>query len=161
MLSNESFIPDEGECAGTLCQIRWADGITCVDCGSSHVKCQTEIYRDHYCRYECLDCGRWFNGLSERGMKARGRGGYEADHPLVVVWVASDSPSMAIEMCRDAGARTLTTATMEYMVPGSRLGTDTWKGYNWLGQIYDHHTVKHSKEYMTFGGNPCEISSSV
>lgn len=64
MLSNESFIPDERECAETLRQIRWADGITCVGCGSFHVKCRTEIYRGHYCRYECLDCGRWFNDLS-------------------------------------------------------------------------------------------------
>jgi transposase-like protein len=220
MLSNEFFMPDEKECAETLRQIRWANGITCVVCRSCHVKRRTEIYRDHYCRYECLDCGRWFNDLSgtvfenskiplrywfyatremdkglpttkiaeaipfsypatlnmvhrirrsqdhhrirerlsgeveiddihiktgrqglkcdhrpprKRGMKARGRGRYETDRPLVAVWVTRGGPGMAIEMCRDAGSRTLSKATLKHVVPGSRLDTDTWKGYNWLG----------------------------
>lgn len=64
MLTNESFMPDEAECAETLREIRWADGVYCVDCESTNVKCRTETYRDHYCRYECLDCSRWFNDLS-------------------------------------------------------------------------------------------------
>lgn len=247
MLSNESFIPGEKECAETLRQIRWADGITCVVCGSSHVKRRTEIYRYHYCRYECLDCGRWFNDLSgtvfenskiplrhwfyamremdkglptitiaeaipfsypatlnmvhkirrsqyhhrirerlsgeveiddihiktgrqglkcdhrpprKRGMKARGRGRYETDRPLVVVWVTRGGPGMAIEMCRDAGSRTLSKATLKHVVPGSRLDTDTWKGYNWLGQLYDHHTVKHSEEYVASDGTHCNTAEA-
>lgn len=247
MLSNESFMPDEEECAETFRQIHWANGVTCVDCGSSNVKCRTENYRDYYCRYECLDCGRWFNDLSgtifeyskiplrywfyamremdkglpvttiaeaipfsypatlnmvhkirrcqyrkrlrrslsseveaddihiktgrqrllcnqrpprKRGMKARGRGRYETDRPLVVAWVERDSPHMCIQMCRDAGARTLTKATLKHVVPGSRLDTDSWKGYNWLGQIYEHHTVNHSQSYVADDGSHCNTAEA-
>jgi hypothetical protein len=67
---------------------------------------------------------------------------------------------MAIEMRRDAGARTLTTATLKYVVPGSRLDTDTWKGYQWQGQIYDHHTVKHSKAYVASDGAHCNTAEA-
>lgn len=105
-----------------------------------------------------LKCDR--RAPRKRGTKARGRGRYETDRPLVVVWVARDGPGMAIEMRRDAGARTLTTATLKYVVPGSRLDTDTWKGYQWQGQIYDHHTVKHSKAYVASDGAHCNTAEA-
>lgn len=65
MLTQESFMPDEDECVETLREIRWSDGVRCVDCDSATIECRTETYREHYARYECLDCGRWFNDLSD------------------------------------------------------------------------------------------------
>ena len=247
MLTNESFMPSEAECAETIREIHWSDGVFCVECGSTNVICRTRIYREHYHRYECCDCGRWFNDLSgtifehskiplrywfytiremdkgqpttaiaeaipfsypatlrmvhliqesiyqqavteqlsgeveiddihlktgqqglecqgreprERGLKARGRGRYETDRPLLVAWVERDSPRMALELCRDAGSRTLTTKTLKQVRPGSRIDTDTWNGYRWLGQVYDHRTVKHSEEYVTEDGVHCNTAEA-
>jgi transposase-like protein len=247
MLTNESFMPSEAECAETLREIRWSNGVTCVECGSKDVKCRTTAYRKHYHRYECKACGRWFNDYSEtifeyskvplrywfyticevdkgqpatdiaesipfsyqatlnmvhaiqesiyqgsvveklngevevddihlktgqqglecqgrepreRGLKARGRGRYETDRPLLVVWVERDNSRLALELCRDAGARTLTTKTLKNVEPNSRIDSDTWRGYNWLDEQYDHHTVKHSERYVAEDGAHCNTAEA-
>jgi len=36
-LSEESFLPDAGDCAETWRALRWPDGPECVECGSSDV----------------------------------------------------------------------------------------------------------------------------
>jgi len=63
-LSEESFLPDGEDCAETWRQLRWPDGPKCVECGSSEVAVRTTGYRDHLCRYECEECGRWFTDTS-------------------------------------------------------------------------------------------------
>lgn len=64
-LTNESFLPDGDECADAWREVRWPNGVFCVDCGSSNVECRTSSYRGYLCRYHCLDCGRWFNDLTD------------------------------------------------------------------------------------------------
>lgn len=247
MLTPESFIPSEAECAETVREIHWAGEVTCVACGATDVECRTTTYREHYHRYECQACGRWFNDCSntifeyskislrywfytireidkgqpatviaeaipvsysatlnmvgkiqesiyheavverlegevevddihlktgqqglechgreprERGLKARGRGRYETDRPLLVVWVARDSSRLALELCRDAGSRTLTTKTLKHVAPGSRIDSDTWRGYTWRDQAYEHHTVKHSEQYVTAEGAHCNTAEA-
>lgn len=86
-----------------------------------------------------------------RALKQRGRGTYRGDRPLICVWVERDTPKMAIEMVPDAGQRTLFRLAYKHIESGSRIDTDSWRGYNLLGQVYDHRTVKHSESYVQDG----------
>ncbi len=63
-LSEESFLPDAEDCAETWRALRWPDGPRCVRCGSSNVAVQDWDYLSRLRRYECRDCGRWFNDRS-------------------------------------------------------------------------------------------------
>jgi len=62
-LSEESFLPDAEDCAETWRALRWPDGprCRCVRCGSSNVAVQDWDYLSQLRRYECRECGRWFN----------------------------------------------------------------------------------------------------
>lgn len=60
-LSEESFLPDAEDCAETWRALRWPDGPRCVRCGSSNVAIQDWDYLSSLRRYECRECGRWFN----------------------------------------------------------------------------------------------------
>ena len=87
----------------------------------------------------------------KRALKQRGRGTYRGDRPLICLWVQRHSPKMVIEMVADASKRSLFRLAYKHVEPGSRIDTDSWKGYNLLGQLYDHHTVKHSECYVDNG----------
>lgn len=63
-LSEESFLPDAEDCAETWRALRWPDGPECVECGSLDVAVQDWDYLSSLRRYECRDCGRWFNDRS-------------------------------------------------------------------------------------------------
>jgi len=63
-LSEESFLPDEEDCAETWRALRWPDGPECVECGSSDVAVQDWDYLSSLHRYKCHACGRWFNDRS-------------------------------------------------------------------------------------------------
>ena len=60
-LSEESFLPDAEDCAETWRALRWPDGPRCVRCESSNVALQDWDYLSRLRRYECRECGRWFN----------------------------------------------------------------------------------------------------
>jgi transposase-like protein len=87
----------------------------------------------------------------QRALKARGRGTYQSDRPLIGLWTQRDSPRLVIRMLPDAGKRTLFRFAHRYLKPGIRIDTDSWRGYNLLGQVYDHRTVKHSECYVKDG----------
>ena len=63
-LSEESFLPDAEDCAETWRALRWPDGLRCVRCGSSDVAVQDWDCLSRLRRYECRECGRWFNDRS-------------------------------------------------------------------------------------------------
>lgn len=63
-LSEESFLPDEEDCAETWRALRWPDGPECVECGSSDVAVQDWDYLSSLRRYQCRSCDRWFNDRS-------------------------------------------------------------------------------------------------
>jgi transposase-like protein len=63
-LSEESFLPDEEDCAETWRALRWPDGPECVECGSGDVAVQDWDYLSSLRRYQCRECGRWFNDRS-------------------------------------------------------------------------------------------------
>jgi transposase-like protein len=63
-LSEESFLPDAEDCAETWRTLRWPDGPECVECGSSDVAVQDWDYLSSLRRYQCRECGRWFNDRS-------------------------------------------------------------------------------------------------
>jgi transposase-like protein len=63
-LSEESFLPDAEDCAETWRALRWPDGPECVECGSPNVAVQDWDYLSSLRRYECRECGRWFNDRS-------------------------------------------------------------------------------------------------
>jgi transposase-like protein len=63
-LSEESFLPDEEDCAETWRALRWPDGPECVECGSGDVAVQDWDYLGSLRRYQCRECGRWFNDRS-------------------------------------------------------------------------------------------------
>lgn len=63
-LSEESFLPDAEDCAETWRALRWPDGPECVECGSPNVAVQDWDYLSSLRRYECWECGRWFNDRS-------------------------------------------------------------------------------------------------
>lgn len=237
-LSNASFLPNEQDCAESWREQRWPEGVKCVRCGSSEVRCRTKQYRGYLRRYKCQGCGKWFNDLTEtplayskvelpcwiylmreldkgrpvtqiapeievtyktalrmahivreslyrqdepptlsaevegddihlktgqqgrrcehrearqRGMKQRGRGTYAGDRPLICVWTQRDSSKMVIEMVKDAGKQSLLGSALSHIELGSRIDTDSWRGYNILVHCYDHRTVKHSEAYVQDG----------
>lgn len=63
-LTEESFLPDEEDCAETWRALRWPDGPECVECGSPDVAVQDWDYLSSLRRYQCRECGRWFNDRS-------------------------------------------------------------------------------------------------
>jgi transposase-like protein len=63
-LSEESFLPDAEDCAETWRALRWPDGPECVECGSPDVAVQDWDYLSSLRRYQCRECGRWFNDRS-------------------------------------------------------------------------------------------------
>ncbi|MCS3632709.1 transposase-like protein [Salinibacter ruber] len=63
-LSEESFLPDAEDCAETWRALRWPDGAECVECGSGDVAVQDWDYLSSLRRYQCRECGRWFNDRS-------------------------------------------------------------------------------------------------
>ena len=67
---------------------------------------------------------------------------------------------MLIRMCRGVQARTLTQLALKHIEPGSRVDTDSWHGYEWLKQLYDHHTVKHSERYVAEDGAHCNTAEA-
>ena len=86
-----------------------------------------------------------------RGLKRRGRGTYKTDMPPVMVLVSRDSPRIAVVMLPDASKKSIFKAVFKRVKPGSRIDTDSWKGYRILGAIYDHRSVKHSESYVKDG----------
>lgn len=50
--------------------------------------------------------------------------------------------------CRHRPAR---KRALKHITPGSRIDTDSWRGYNWLKPLYDHRSVKHSECYVKDG----------
>lgn len=58
-------------------------------------------------------------------------------------------------MRRDAGKHALFDSAWRHIERDSRVDTDTWDGYNLLGNAYDHRAVKHSEEYVTEDGVHC------
>jgi transposase-like protein len=63
-LSEESFLPDEEDCAETWRALRWPDGPECVECGSGDVAVQDWDYLSSLRRYQSRECRRWFNDRS-------------------------------------------------------------------------------------------------
>jgi len=63
-LSEESFLPDEEDCTETWRALRWPDGPECMECGSGNVAVQDWDYLSSLRRYQCRECGRWFNDRS-------------------------------------------------------------------------------------------------
>jgi len=60
MLSMDDFLPSEERCAEVLRELRWADGVECVYCGSRDVV-KNGGYMQFYQKYMCRGCGRSFN----------------------------------------------------------------------------------------------------
>jgi transposase-like protein len=87
----------------------------------------------------------------QRGLKQRGRGTYQGDRPLICLWTQRGSPQLVIEMVKDAGKRTLLGSALKHIKQGSRVDTDSWRGYNSLDPCYEHRTVKHSETYVQDG----------
>lgn len=87
----------------------------------------------------------------QRGMKQRGRGTYAGDRPLICLWTERGSPHIVIEMVKDASQRSLVRSALRHIEPGSRVDTDSWRGYNILGHCFDHRQVKHSETYVQDG----------
>ena len=67
-LESDDFLPDEADCAAAWRAARWPDGVSCVRCGREQIECRTEEYREHYHRYECLVCGKWFNDFTDTAL---------------------------------------------------------------------------------------------
>ena len=51
-------------------------------------------------------------------------------------------------MIKEATKRSLLRLAIKHITPGSRIDTDSWRGYNWLKPLYDHRSVKHSECYV-------------
>lgn len=61
---------------------------------------------------------------------------------------------------RDAG--TLTTLLLEYVLPGSIIYSDQWRGYNLVSDHFEHHQVNHSENFVNpiDGTNTQKIEST-
>jgi transposase-like protein len=63
---NITKLIDDVQCYQTVRELRWPDGVTCPSCASQHVIKRgfddTEPARQ---RYECHDCGKRFDDLTD------------------------------------------------------------------------------------------------
>ena len=96
----------------------------------------------------------------ERGLSQRGRGTYDGDRPLVVLWVARDGPELILELQSDAGKQTLFRSAFQHIEPDTRIDTDSWQGYNLLERLFDHETVTHDETYVTDNGVHCNTAEA-
>jgi len=76
------------------------------------------------------------------------------------MWVARDGPGIILELRRDAGQHALLDSAWRHIKPGSRIDTDMWSGYNLLEATYEHHSVKHSEQYVTAEGAHCNAAEA-
>ena len=88
---------------------------------------------------------------AERGLSKRGRGTYETDRPLVVSWIERGGGRVC-ELRRSAGKKSLFSSVLSHVEKGSRVETDTWRGYQLLSVVYEHRSVKHSERYVSEEG---------
>ena len=76
-----SKLIDENKCYEIIRQLRWPDGVRCVECGSSSVtkrgKHETHPARQ---RYVCSDCARHFDDLTDSIFAGR--------HQPLQTWIA-------------------------------------------------------------------------
>lgn len=71
---------DDGKCYETVRDLRWPDGVKCPHCGSSEVNKRGHAERQpERQRYECKNCRRQFDDLSETI--------FEGHHQPLRVWL--------------------------------------------------------------------------
>ncbi len=72
---------DDAKCYETVRQMRWPDGICCIECGSTSIskrgKHTTQPARQ---RYACANCGRQFDDLTDSIFAGR--------HQPLQTWIA-------------------------------------------------------------------------
>ena len=77
---NIQHLIDDAKCYPTVRELRWADGVRCPHCGSAEVNkrghAEQQSARQ---RYECQDCGRQCDDLSETI--------FEGHHQPLRVWL--------------------------------------------------------------------------
>lgn len=83
-----------------------------------------------------------------------GRRKYNRGHRVEGVWVLvgveiTEARKVFIIPVEQRDARTIKEVVRAHVLPGSRIQTDLWKGYNWLDDDinYSHETVNHSVEF--------------
>jgi len=95
-----------------------------------------------------------------RDLSERGRGTYAGDRPLVVSWVERGGDGRVFELRRSAVKKSLLSSALSHVEKGSEVDTDTWGGYQLLGEVYQHRSVKHSEEYVSEEGAHCNTAES-
>src|SRR5713101_1282573 len=77
---NIQHLIDDAKCYDTVRELRWPDGVKCPHCGSAEVSKRGHDERQaQRQRYECKNCGRQFDDLSETI--------FEGHHQPLRVWV--------------------------------------------------------------------------
>jgi len=69
-LDDESFLPDEADCAQTWRALRWPDGLQCPRCHSDDIQTRQKNHRRCFHRYYCRACGRWFSDVTGTFLEA-------------------------------------------------------------------------------------------
>ncbi|WP_423824361.1 transposase [Salinibacter ruber] len=91
-MSEESFLPDEEDCAETWRALRWPDEPQCVECGSSDVALQDWDYLSSLRRYQCRSCGRWFNDRSGTCLESAGGHSFRRGSTCFGRWTRTGRP---------------------------------------------------------------------
>lgn len=82
-----------------------------------------------------------------------GKRKYNRGHRVEGIWVVvgiedKQNGKLFIKEVENRSAQTLNDLIEKYVIPGSNIYTDCWKGYNTLDpKIYNHQTVNHSKYF--------------
>ena len=110
-LDDESFLPDEADCAQTWRALRWPNGLQCPRCHSDdiHVKGGQQGRE--------VSAGPGNGRMARtRGLSRRGRGTYATDKPLVVSWIErGGSGARLFELRRSAGKKSLLASALTRM----------------------------------------------
>ncbi len=80
MLVNIQELIDDAKCYAVVRELRWPDGVRCPKCGSTEVaKRGFHNQQAHRQRYECQECWRQFDDLTDTI--------FEGHHQPLRVWV--------------------------------------------------------------------------
>jgi transposase-like protein len=77
---NIQHLIDDAKCFAMVRKLRWAEGVQCPKCGSREVnKRGFHSTQAHRQRYQCPDCGRQFDDLTDTI--------FEGHHQPLRVWI--------------------------------------------------------------------------
>ena len=118
---------DDAKCYAVVRELRWPDGVRCLQCGSGAVKKRGfHTQQAQRQRYECRDCGQQFDDLSGTI--------FEGHHQPLRVWVLClylmglnlSNEQIAAELDLSSGEAQAMTSQLREGIVAKKAGPTEW-----------------------------------